>query len=260
MSNEPLDAIPLWLLFLAVAVFTGLALEGGYRFGQWRHARTTEEKETPVGAIVASILALFAFMLAFTFGMAGSRFEARRDVVLEEANAIGTAYLRTRLLPEPQRSSSAKLLREYVDVRIRGVQEGKVEEAIKRSEELQDLLWADAVKAAETHPGPITSLYIQSLNETIDLHSKRIQVALRHRIPIVIWMGLFSLALLGMASVGYHAGLAATRRSPAMAVLILAFSGVFFLIADLDRAHEGLLKVSQEAMIDVQRTMKLANP
>jgi hypothetical protein len=260
MSNEPLDVVPIWLLFVAVAFFTGLALEGGYRVGRWRRFGSTEEKEAPVGAMVGSILALFAFMLAFTFGMAGSRFEARRGVVLDEANAIGTAYLRTRLLPEPQRSASAKLLREYVDARVQGVRDGKVQEAITRSEELQELLWVEATRAAETYPGPITGLYIQSLNETIDMHSKRIQVGLRNRIPFIIWIGLMVLALLAMSSVGYQSGLAGTRRSPAMVGLILAFAGVFFLIADLDRAHEGLLKVGQEAMVDVQRTMNTANP
>ena len=98
----------------------GLALEGGYRLGRWRHDRPAEEKETPVGAMVGSILGLLAFLLAFTFGMAATRFEARRQAVLDEANAIGTTYLRARLLPEPQRTESAKLLREYVDVRISG--------------------------------------------------------------------------------------------------------------------------------------------
>jgi hypothetical protein len=92
------------------------------------------------------------------------------------------------------------------------------------------------------------------------MHSKRIQVGLRNRIPFIIWIGLFALALLGMSSVGYHSGLAATRRSPAMLVLILAFSGVFFLIADLDRAHEGLLKVGQQAMVDVQQSMDPGKP
>jgi hypothetical protein len=255
MNREPLDIVPIWLLFAAVCVFTGLALEGGYRLGKWRRARTAEEKETPVGAMVGSILALFAFMLAFTFGMAGSRFEARRQAVLEEASAIGTTYLRARLLHEPQRSESAKLLREYVDARVRGIREGKVEEAITRSEELQELLWAEAVKAAESNPGPITGLYVQSLNGMIDLHAKRIQAGLRSRIPISIWIGLFALAILGMASVGYQAGLSATRRSPAMLGLVLAFAGVLFLIADLDRGHEGLLKVNQQAMLDLQRTM-----
>jgi hypothetical protein len=99
VEREPLDVVPLWLLFVAACAFSGLALEGGYRLGRWRHARTKDEKETPVGTMVGSVLALFAFLLAFTFGMAASCFEARRQAVLEESNAIGTTYLRARLLP-----------------------------------------------------------------------------------------------------------------------------------------------------------------
>ena len=262
MNREPLDVVPLWLLFVAVLVFTGLALEGGYRLGRWRHARTDDEKPTPVGAMVGFILALFAFMLAFTFGMAANRFEARRQAVLEEANAVGTTYLRSELLREPQRSESARLLREYVDLRVHGIQEGKLQETVARSQEIQQQLWVEAIKAAESkdNPAPITSLYIQSLNQMIDMHAKRVQIGMRSRIPMSIWVGLFSLALLAMASVGYQAGLSPTRRSPAMIGLLLAFVGVFFLIADLDRPFEGYLAVSQEAMIDVQKSMKTTNP
>jgi hypothetical protein len=102
----------------------------------------------------------------------------------------------------------------------------------------------------------MTSLFIQSLNEMIDLHAKRVQVAARSRIPLSIWVGLFTLALLGMAAVGYQSGLAATRRSPAMLGLVLAFAGVLYLIADLDRGQEGFLVVSQQALIDVQKSMQ----
>jgi hypothetical protein len=253
--TEPLDRVPLWVLFVVVATVSWAAVEGGYRLGRWRHARSDEEKDAPVGAIVAAILGLLAFLLAFTFGLAATRFDERRQAVLEEANAIGTAYLRTRLLPEPQRGESARLLREYVDVRLRGTEPGRLAEAVARSGELHALLWAEAVTAAERQPGPITGLYIQSLNETIDLHARRVQVGLRNRVPVSIWAGLLSIALLAMASVGYHSGLSATRRSPAMVGLVLAFAGVLFLIADLDRGHEGLLTVSQQAMIDVRQSM-----
>ena len=121
MSREPLDFVPLWAVFLATGALLWLAMEGGYRIGRWRHARIVDEKEQPVGAMVASILGLVALVLGFTFSLAASRFDARRMAVLEEANAIGTTYLRARLLPEPQRSEVARLLREYVEVRIRGV-------------------------------------------------------------------------------------------------------------------------------------------
>lgn len=260
MYAAPLDHVPLWLLFFLLAGASWAALEGGYRLGRWRHARTAEEKEAPVGAMVGTILGLLAFMLAFTFGLAATRFEARRQTILDEANAIGTAYLRTRLLPEPQRATSARLLREYVDVRIRAIEEGRVAEAVARSEELHESLWAEAVAAAEKQHGPITALYLQSLNETIDLHATRVQVGIRSRVPVTILGGLFALSLLGMGAVGYQSGLSATRRSPAMSGLVLAFSGVLFLIVDLDRSREGLLQVGQQAMIDVQRSMAAGKP
>ena len=175
LHHEPLDVVPLWGLFLAMCVLTWLALEGGYRLGRWRHDATSDEKDAPVGAMVAAVLGLLAFMLAFTFSMAASRFESRRQAVLEEANAIGTTYLRARLLPEPQRGEVAKLLREYVDVRVRGIREGKIAEAVARSEELHEQLWSQATAAAEKNPGSImTGLFIQSLNDVIDLHAKRV--------------------------------------------------------------------------------------
>jgi hypothetical protein len=262
MNREPLDNFPLWLLCLATVGLTWLALEGGYRIGKWRHKQTSVEKEPPVGAMVGSILGLLAFMLAFTFSMAASRFDARRLAVLDEANAIGTTYLRARLLPEPHRTEVSKFLKEYVDVRIQGVKDGKFAEAIVQSEALQESIWNEATKAAESkNSNPVmTGLFIQSLNEVIDMHARRVQVGTRSRIPISIWVVLFSFALLGMAAVGYQAGLSATRRSPVMLGMVIAFAGVFFLIADLDRGHEGFLNVSQQALIDLQRTMQTAKP
>jgi len=256
MNREPLDVIPVWGLFLASCGLIWLALEAGYRLGRSRQSHAAEEKESSVGAMVGSILGLLAFLLAFTFGMAASRFEDRRQTLLQEANAIGTTYLRARMLPEAQRIESVKLLREYVDVRVRGVYEGVFEAAIARSEALHEMMWAQAVAATAKRDSPSTGLYVQALSELIDLHAKRIHVGLRSRIPIIIWAGLFLLALLGMGAIGYQAGLAATRRSPAMFALMLAFAGVLYLIADLDRPGEGLLHVSRQALIDVQKTMQ----
>jgi hypothetical protein len=257
MYLQPLDALPLWSLPLTAAALLGLAIEVGYRIGRWRHTRTLDEKDQPVGAMVASILGLLALVLAFTFSLAASRFEARRQTVLEEANAIGTTYLRARLLPEPQRSEIARLLGEYVDVRIRGVEEGNLDLALSRSEELHELLWKQTSEVAQKNSASIiTGVFIQSLNNLIDLHAERMLVGLRSRIPLVIWGGLFLLAVLGLVAVGYQSGLSATRRSPVMIVLVLAFALVLALIADLDRAREGLLKVSQQALVDVQTTMR----
>src|SRR4051812_25092055 len=124
MTTEPLDVLPLWVLVLIFGFALWAALEAGYRCGRWRHARMPDEQVQQVGAIVASILGLLALVLGFTFSFAASRFDARRQAVLEEANAIGTTYLRTRLLPPEIGDKSAKALQEYVDVRLAGVRSG----------------------------------------------------------------------------------------------------------------------------------------
>jgi hypothetical protein len=181
--------------------------------------------------------------------------------ILEEANAIGTAYLRSKLLPEPERAQIARLLREYAEVRVHATEEGRTQEAIVRSEALHTQLWTQAAAAVEKDSHSIVvGIFIQSLNEVIDLHSKRVLVGIRSRIPLVIWIGLFGLALLGMAAVGYQNALSGTRRSPAMLALVLSFSVVLLLIADLDRGQEGLLRISQQALVDLQKSMPSAAP
>lgn len=264
VNIQPLDSIPLWSLVLIVAAILIAALEGGYRVGQWRHRRAPGEKEQPVGAIVGSILGLLALVLGFTFSMAAMRFDSRRQAVLNEANAIGTTYLRTRVLPEPQGSASAALLREYVELRIVpeswNPRNDRMSETIARSVELQMLLWDQAELAAAEAPNQITALYIESLNSVIDLHADRIHVAIRSRIPFVIWCSLFVITLIGMSAVGYQAGLSQTRRSPATLALVVTFAVVLMLILDLDRSQEGLLNVSQQALIDVQEMMSEPSP
>ena len=211
--------------------------------------------------MVAATLGLLAFTLTFTFGLAAARFDTRRQVVLEEANAIGTSYLRAALLPEPQRSETRRLLREYVEVRLKGIMPDRVQQAISESTRLHSRLWAQAVAAGEKDPRSIPiGLFIESLNEVIDLHSIRVMVGLRNRVPEAIWGALYFVAILAMTQIGYHEGLTSHKRSPAVLVLVLTFSAVMFLIADLDHPQEGLLRVSQQAMIDLRDSIDGAIP
>src|ERR1700674_5727591 len=111
--SGPMDYLPLWGLFAATVFVVGLSIEAGYRLGPPQRRASAEEKEAPVGAIVGATLGLLSFILAFTFGMAASRFDARRQIVVEEANAIGTTYLRAGLLPDGRGVKARKVLREY---------------------------------------------------------------------------------------------------------------------------------------------------
>ncbi len=255
MTGGPLDFLPIWVLLLATAAVSYLAVEGGYRLGKLRRQRSEPEKESPVGAMVAATLGLLAFMLAFTFGLAATRFDARRKVLLDESNAIGTTYLRAAFLAEPRRSEVRRLLRDYVEARLEGVQPGNLERAVARSTNLHARLWEQAVAAGGADPRSVpVGLFIQSLNELIDLHSDRIQIGVRNRVPGVIWGMLYFVAIVAMAEIGYHEGLTSLRRSPAVLALVLTFSAVMTLIADLDRPQEGLVRVSQQFLIDLRQT------
>jgi len=258
--DGPLDFLPLWLLFILTVVLVSIAVEIGFRLGKFRRAHAPE-KETPVGAMVGAMLGLLAFMLAFTFGLAASRFDERRHTIVDEANAIGTTYLRAAMLPEPFRTEIRTDLREYVDVRLAAVQQGTFAQPIARSQELHQALWDRAVDVAGQDPHSIVGgLFIQSLNQMIDLHATRVMVGLRSRIPAVIWAALFFVAVLTMSTLGYHEGLAGNRRSLASLTLVIAFSAVLFLIVDLDRPREGHLRIGQHAMLDLQASLRESQP
>jgi hypothetical protein len=259
-SNGVLDAIPLWGVFIAILLVVLLSVECGYRIGKYRRDRREWEKEPPVGTMVGATLGLLALILAFTFGLAAARFDTRRQVLLNEANAIGTTYLRASMLPE-RRDEVRTLLRKYVDTRIEAARSNKTAEGIFQSENIQNQLWAQATAVAEKNPNSIVvGLFVQSLNQVIDLHAERVQAGLRSRIPGAIWIGLFAVAALSLAVMGYHAGMVGTRRSLAILAVAVTFSVVIELIADLDRPQEGVLRVSQQALLDLQKSMNAPAP
>ncbi|HTQ39748.1 MAG TPA: hypothetical protein VMJ32_12025 [Pirellulales bacterium] len=256
-----LDIVPLWAVFVGSLATALLGAELGHRLGGIRHRSAEHEKEPTVGGIVAAELGLLAFLLAFTFGLAASRFESRRGTLLDEANAIGTTFLRAKMLPEPEQSEIRQLLREYVDVRLAAVQEGQLESGIRRSTEIQDELWKQATFVAEKDTRSIpTGLFIQSLNDLIDLHSKRLMIGIRSRIPITVWLVLSTVAILSFGSLGYHSGLSGARRSPVVLSLALTFAIVIWMVVDLDRPQEGFLRVSQQPMIELRSSMAEPKP
>lgn len=251
-----LDFFPLWSLFIATVLLFLLSIEGGYRMGRHRRERAKEEKDTPVGGMVGATLGLFAFLLAFTFGFTATRFETRQQMALDDANAIRTAYLRAGLLSEPDRKIIQDLLREYVDLRLEIVRMGKLEQGLRRSEELHVLLWKRSVAIApEKRDRIVFPPFIQSLTDMINVHSKRALAAQRSRIPGTIWYALYIVGIIALGVMGYYSGLTGTSRSLALLAVAIAFSAVIWLIANLDRPMEGTFKVSQQPLIDVQHWM-----
>ena len=249
-----LDTIPIGAAFALFVILTFAVFELGYRLGRWWQRRTPDETEGPTGMLVGSLLALMAFLLAVTMGMASDRFDSRRALVLEEANSIGTTYLRAGYLPEAASSDIRELLREYVPLRVNVADRALFEANIRRSGEILADLWAITEDVARTDPGSETlALFIESLNETIDLHETRLAAIAYARVPETVLLFLIAGVMLTIGMVGFSAGLT-RRRSPVTAVvLVIVLGAVITLIVDLDRPRDGFLQVSQQPIIDLQQ-------
>ena len=254
-----MDLSSIWVVFAATVLLVVAAIEGGYRLGRAARSRSEDEKESPVSAIAATILALLAFIMAFTFGIVSDRYDARKALVREEANAIRTAWSRSDFLPEPDRAEAVRLLRDYVDLRVAAVQSrdiARLRASVVESERTQRRLWDMAVaNARKDMNSDVAALYIESLNEMANLHASRVSVGLHVRIPSAIWLALYALVIVSMLAVGYHAAIAGSRRSWMMLILALSFSMVITLIAALDRTEGGYLPVSQQPLEDLRVSM-----
>ena len=260
MVTEFLDKLPIWGFLLASLVITFVALDSGFLLGKRSRERLTGEKKSHLGPVVAASLTLLAFMVAIVFGAVESRFNERKHIAVEEANAIGTAFLRADLLPRAYRADIRQLLYEYVTLRIEATQIGtgqQIEQAIDRSEVIQSEMWSRAVTLAGQQPTPISALFVQSLNELIDMHATRITLGIHYRMQGAIWIMLYGLAIITMIMGGYETGLSGNRRVIAISLLAaFALSVVLTLMVALDRPWQHLSTVTQEAMIDVQEDIR----
>jgi hypothetical protein len=259
---DPADwmaALPLWGVF----VFTLLLCLGSEEVGtalSRAALRRSKDPDAPLGSLVGALLGLLAFTLALTFSMAAGRFDTRKELVLQESNAIGTTYLRAALLPPKEGLPIRSLLREYTALRLATRQEN-IATVVQKSEQIHTQLWAQTrLLAREDMDSEIRSLFIASLNELIDLHQSRKTHALQYRIPGPVWAILFLLTVLSMTAVGYQGGMSGVRRLRGAPVLAVAFALMLLMIADLDRATDGFLKVSQQPLVDVQQSMKHDSP
>ena len=252
-NSQLLDPIPILLVFVVFAVVAMLFYEAGFRLGRWWQERTPGEQEGPTGMLVGSILALLAFLLAVTMGMAADRFDARRAIVLDEANAIGTAYLRAGYLPQPASDQARELLREYAPLRIVVTQSGgDIQTAIAKSVKIQADLWAVTEEVARNNGSDVVALFVESVNDVIDLHESRVTAG-SARVPETILLLLVGGAALSLGMVGYSAGLTGRRSLLSAVVLIVALGAVIMIVVDLDRPRDGFIQVSQQPLIDLQQ-------
>jgi hypothetical protein len=226
-----------------------VCLETGRRFGVRRRATAPEGKEISAPAIDGAIFALFGLLIAFTFSGAMNRFDHRRDQIADEANAIGTAWLRIDLLPAEGQPRLRELFREYLRSRIatyHSISDLKVAMAeYDRSQVLQGEIWGRAVPSARsTGDAAAFWLVVQSLNDMFDMATSRLHASRTH-VPGPILALLFALALASALVVGYES---AEDQRPSWfrrLMFALVISVCIFVTLDLEHPRIGIIRIDQ---------------
>lgn len=248
---------------IAVFVFFGiLALfELGRRVGKRRAAEDAEGARAGLGAVEGAVYGLLGLLLAFTFSGAATRFEHRRDLVIQEANAIGTAYLRIDLLPKDTQPALRDLFRRYVDSRLAAYAQlpdlGAAMAELERSNALQREVWRVAQEAAAQSPNPPRAHLIQpALNEMFDITTTRL-AATQSRPPAVIFGMLIVLALVSALIAGHGMAVAKTRHWLYPLAYALVMSVTLYVILDLEFPRLGLIRVDavDQLLVDVRASM-----
>ncbi|WP_066731286.1 DUF4239 domain-containing protein [Cupriavidus sp. D384] len=255
-------------VFGAIALCVGLfasilvAMDVGRLVWQWQVNAGREPESTGVGAVTSAIFALLGLLIAFTFSGAASRFEARRTLVVQEANDIGTAYLRLDLLRTPVRDELRETFRQYLDARLQAYRavpdrEG-VAQALARASELRDRLWERSVEESpRASTTSATMLLLPALNAAFDTASTRLASTMEHP-PSVIYALLLALSWIGALFAGY--GMA--RRGPRNWLHALLFAvtlaATLYVIVDLEFPRLGLIRVDEfdQVLQEVRDGMK----
>jgi len=245
---------------LAVALFVGMmiCLEIGFRLGR-RSAAQGDAREG-VGAIEAAVFALLGLLLGFSFAGAASRLDSRRELIVREANAIGTAYLRLDTLAPADQPGARRLFGDYLDARLGAYNKlpdvGAMGKQLERATQIQHEIWSRAVAASRADStNTVTRLLLPALNEMIDVTTSR-AVAFDTRLPALILFLLLGTALLS----GLLAGLAMTRRKSLLHMLVYAFvvSVTIYTVVDLDNPRSGLIRLdaADNALIKLRDSIR----
>ncbi len=258
LSNLPLAGLVSFLLgTMLFATFAGHVMR---RLMNRRQKEGQDHEHGQEGYLVGSILGTLALLMAFSFSMALNRYEERRHLVIQEANAIGTSYLRAQLLDEPHRTRLSALLVSYTDNRI-ALGTGKhagLDRQLAINDELLTQIWAAVVAArdsANTHG--ITTPVLTTFNEVIDLDTER-KVARQVRVPAPVLLLLYGFLILIAGLLGYVLEERRARLGAlALFVLLSLYMGI---VADLNRPTSGYVQESQEPMLMLQRTLRSTGP
>ncbi len=242
-------------LMVAVALLGVLllSLEAGFRGGRRAASQRDPGAGDQVGAVQGAILGLLGLLLAFSFAAAGGRFLERQDLIVQEANAIGTSFLRADLLGEPYRSELRAALERYTAHRIEitsGDARALSASALAEVEHLHARIWSAASGGVAARRDAMLAV-LTPVNEVIDLHASRLAASRKH-IPGLVLGLLIVCSGLALAVIGYGCGLGGSRRAPMTMSLALVIGAALWTTIDLDYPRAGLLRLSDAPLEDLK--------
>ena len=250
-------------LISAGGLFVGmvLLLELGRRLGRRRQGKDLEGARAGLGAVEGAVFTLLGLLIAFTFSGAASRFDARRQLIVQEANAIGTAWLRLDLLPAGAQPELRDLFRRYLDLRLAAYRKMPDIEAtlaeLSKSTALQGEIWKKGVAACQESPDPAKVQLIPALNEMFDLAATRALAAQMHP-PAIIFVMLGILALMSSLLAGYAMAGSKTRSWIHVVGFALIMATTVYVILDLEFPRLGIIRIDafDQVFVDLRQSMQ----
>ena len=252
-AEDLFQELPLLVIYLVTVAYVLATLGMGLLLGRHYRRQHGAQKESSIGSAVGATLGLLAFLLAFTFNMTASRFADRKALLLQEVNAINTAYLHADFLQKEEVSKAKELLAAYAGFRDFEPAEREVSTAtLLQVEAVHRQLW-DIIDrhVAQGYNAGYLRQFVDPMSNVISYHHSRVTVGMEYRIPAPIWLSLYFMTGLAMMVIGYQFGISRGGTPQIAIALALTFATVILLIADLDRAAEGLLMVDEQPMSEL---------
>ncbi|SAL66078.1 hypothetical protein AWB67_03627 [Caballeronia terrestris] len=246
--NHPFEIFAISFVLMSLGAWAGVALK--------RRRPLDAEAREDLGIIQGASLTLLALMIGFTLSMSVGRYDQRKAYEEEEANAIGTEFLRAELLPGPQAALTRSLLIKYLDQRVlyyRTHDEAQLSPINKATEQLEAELWAAVKAAAIVQPTPITALAVSGMNDVLNTQGYT-QAAWWNRIPVAAWMLMILVGVFCNALVGYGSRSVKSRKAFLLLMPVIG-SISFMLIADIDSPRGGLIRVAPQNLIGLAQSI-----
>jgi hypothetical protein len=246
----------IWMFGLPI-VMVLVPIFMGQHYGNYLSKKTKDIQQSPVSTLVGTAFGLLAFIMAFTFQIAASRYDARKNLLLDEISNVRTTFHRTDLIPEPYHTKSKVLLSEYVNLRI-GMAKGiyQVDYVISRSHIILVKLWDNASELAKSNQNPgINSLYITSVNNLMENYNRRNTIMFDYHIPNFVKWILMLIVVLSMFLLGYYFGISGTGFFRISLIFAIVFALVLFLISILDSVEIGFANINQQPWFTLQQQM-----